>query len=84
MNAPEIPYRMYTADVVALAKISRSTLLRRVRAGQFPKPVDRGKQFIFSGIAVYAALGIIQSEAAGGQSPWSKALDEMRREAGRD
>ncbi len=46
------------AEICRLAKISRPTLTRRVQAGKYPKPVDRGRETLISRRAVYQALGI--------------------------
>jgi predicted site-specific integrase-resolvase len=46
------------AEVCAIAHLSRVTIQRRVKAGRFPAPIDRGREAIFDRKAVYGALGI--------------------------
>lgn len=65
----QIPERMYTSEVLEVARYSRSTLNAKRKAGEFPDPIDRGRQDIYSGRAVYTALGIIESTAAT-TNPW--------------
>lgn len=85
MQPADIPHRMYTSEVLALARISRATLRDRQRRGAFPRHIDRGKEFIFSGPEVYRALGIIKdSQDAVSESPWGRALEEMRTDAAKD
>ena len=47
---------MTTAEVVAWLRVSRATLWRRVASGRLPRPVDQGRQAIFSRSEVAAAL----------------------------
>lgn len=51
-----LPMRLTTDDVCRLARYSRATLWRRIKAGQFPAPRDRGRQAIFDRDAVLQAL----------------------------
>lgn len=53
--------RMTTREVMALARISRASLWRRVKAARLPQPVDHAREALFSKPAVIAAL---QAEAA--------------------
>ena len=48
--------RMTTAEVMALARISRATLWRRVASGRLPTPIDQGRQSLFACMAVITAL----------------------------
>ncbi|MBJ7484203.1 helix-turn-helix domain-containing protein [Brevundimonas sp.] len=48
--------RLTTAEVMALARISRATLWRRVASGRLPTPIDHGRQSLFARLAVIAAL----------------------------
>ena len=57
--------RLTTCEVLALLRLSRATLWRRIAAGRFPAPVDRGRQALFSRAAVLTALN------AGDQTPHS-------------
>jgi hypothetical protein len=72
-----IPARMYTSEVLALAKWKcTSTLRKRQKEGRFPAPVDRGREMIFNGRDVYQALGLIDNAApAVKEDPIMKALE---------
>lgn len=48
--------RLTTAEVMALARISRATLWRRVASGRLPMPIDRARQSLFARAAVITAL----------------------------
>lgn len=48
--------RLTTDEVLALARISRASLWRRVADGRLPLPIDRGRQALFSRAAVIDAL----------------------------
>lgn len=73
----QIPFRMYTSEVLALAKWqSVGTLLARRKQGKFPHPIDRGREQIYDGHAVYAALGKI-ADVAPKEDPILKALESM-------
>lgn len=69
MQQFEIPPRMYASDVLKLAKFGRATLAAKIKRGEFPKHVDRGKEYIFDGRAVYQALGLIDNSAMK-SNPW--------------
>lgn len=49
--------RLTTQEVCALARISSSTLWRRISCGRFPPPVDRARTALFDFSEVQAALG---------------------------
>lgn len=67
--------RLTTEEVMALARISRASLWRRVGDGRLPKPIDRARQALFSRVAVIEAL-------APTRRPLSQALiTEARLEA---
>lgn len=51
-----VAQRMTTAEVMALARISRATLWRRVASGRLPMPIDQGRQSLFARPAIIAAL----------------------------
>lgn len=57
-NVPDVGdvQRMTTDEVLALARISRASLWRRVADGRLPPPIDRGRQALFNRAAVLAAL----------------------------
>lgn len=52
--------RLTTAEVCALARFSRATLWRRIRAGEMPAPVDHGRQALFLAVDVERVLGAIK------------------------
>lgn len=61
MGSADLPTRLTTPEVLALARYSRATLARRIGAGVMPKPIDRGADGgIFDRDAVLKALGIDQ------------------------
>ena len=74
----EIPPRMYSSDVVKLAKVSMQTLKKRQREGLFPRPIDRGRQDIYLGHQVYEALGLVTpGSPKTDQQRWATALEGM-------
>lgn len=66
MTAPHESYRddlaaverMATGEVLALARISRATLWRRVASGRLPAPIDQGRQSLFLRSEVIRALKV--------------------------
>lgn len=48
--------RLTTKEVCALGRFSSSTLWRRVRNGEFPPPIDQGREAIFDREQVQNAL----------------------------
>lgn len=48
--------RMTTGEVLALARISRATLWRRIACGRLPRPVDQAREALFSKSEVIQAL----------------------------
>lgn len=55
--------RLTTPEVCALARYSKSTLWKRIDAGQMPAPIDRGGGgFIFDRDAVLKALGMFEAD----------------------
>jgi predicted DNA-binding transcriptional regulator AlpA len=73
-RGPEALERMTTQEVMALARISRATLWRRVAARRLPAPVDQGRQALFLKVDVLAAL---QGEAAGPVSVTVAAVQRL-------
>ena len=75
----EIPGRMYTSEVLELARWKcYSTLRKRQKEGLFPMPIDRGAEAIYSGKAVYKALGLIDEETEyPAEDPIMKALESL-------
>lgn len=47
--------RLTTSEVLALLRISRATLWRRIAEERLPRPLDRGRQSLFSKAAVVEA-----------------------------
>lgn len=58
----DIPPRMFTSEVLELARFGYGTLRQKQKRGEFPKHVDRGREYIFDGRAVYKALGLVIDE----------------------
>jgi len=73
---PEDVARLTTDEVLALTRISRATLWRRVASGRLPGPIDQGRQSLFLKSAVLSAL---RREA--GQSLTRTVAVEQRLEA---
>lgn len=53
---PDDIIRLTTTEVCALARISRTTLWRRIRAGRMPKKIDQANEALFSADEVFAVL----------------------------
>lgn len=47
--------RLTTSEVLALLRISRATLWRRIAQGRLPRPQDHGRQALFCKAAVVEA-----------------------------
>jgi predicted DNA-binding transcriptional regulator AlpA len=62
--------RMTTGEVLALARISRATLWRRIACGRLPRPVDQAREALFSKVEVIQAL------ASAKQDPASVAIEQ--------
>lgn len=77
-----LPPRIYTSEVVRLARYSVTTLWRKRRKGEMPAPIDYGEEDIFDRDAVLKALGMIQdaapSAAEADDDPWSVNPDAIR------
>lgn len=76
MNLETLPPRIPASTVCRLAGYTKSTLINRIACGKMPKPVDRGKENLFSTKDVLEKLGL------GGKSesvnPFKKALDAYK------
>lgn len=73
-----IPARMYTSEVLALAKWKTPATLRARQArGDFPKHVDRSREFIYDGRQVYEALGLLPKDTAPKRDSIMEALDRL-------
>jgi len=73
----KIPARMYTSEVLALARFSRATMRERQRNGTFPAPIDRGAEHIYSGPDVYRALKLTDGPAPDSGDRIMRALDQV-------
>lgn len=58
---PDAEPRITMSEFCSISKVSRVTVMRRAEAGKYPKPIDRGREFLFDRRAVYVALGIVQT-----------------------
>ncbi|MBU1325730.1 MAG: hypothetical protein KJ676_10845 [Alphaproteobacteria bacterium] len=67
--------RMTTGEVLALARISRATLWRRISCGRLPRPVDQARQ------ALFLKADVLQALAAVRQSDSISVAIEQRLEA---
>ena len=70
--------RLTTHEVLALARISRATLWRRVASGRLPPPIDFGRQALFSRVAVVAALAL-EATATSRTLETERRLEALRR-----
>lgn len=70
-----IPKRMFTSEVLEIARWGPSKLHEKRRAGEFPEPIDRGKELIYDGPSVYRALGLIDENPRSARDPWLEALN---------
>ncbi|MBB1178048.1 hypothetical protein DSM05_02620 [Pseudomonas sp. FW305-3-2-15-E-TSA4] len=67
--------RMTTGEVLALARISRATLWRRIQCGRLPPPVDQARQ------ALFLRADVVQALAAARQPDSISVAIEQRLEA---
>ncbi|MEI9995159.1 MAG: hypothetical protein WDM91_11230 [Rhizomicrobium sp.] len=86
LPSPAVAPRIMLSEVIAIARVSRVTIQRRVIAGKFPNAIDRGREMIFERRAVYEHLGI-RTEGAdnvGAENPWERGAHAIaeRRAAG--
>jgi len=66
----DLPPRLTTAEVCALARYGRSTLAREIRQGRMPAPIRTGRPQIFLRDAVLQALGLLAPPEPINQSSW--------------
>lgn len=70
--------RITTSEVLELARYGRHTLWKRIRQGRFPKPVDRGRENLWSRADVEKALGLstedVKDEA---ENPFRAAIHAL-------
>lgn len=55
LPSPATIERLTTSEVLALLRISRATLWRRIADGRLPRPQDHGRQALFCKAAVVEA-----------------------------
>jgi predicted DNA-binding transcriptional regulator AlpA len=80
---PDEEPRIAISEICHIAKISRSTVQRRIKKGIMPNPIDRGHEQLFDRKAVYKALGIclISGDDSPSENPWlrgARAITEHR------
>ncbi len=71
--------RPTTHEVMALARISRATLWRRVLAGRLPPPIDQARQALFLKSAVMLALAVEPSRPHSAAVAAEQRLEALRR-----
>lgn len=58
-DAATLPLRITTTQVLDLAGISQPTLAKRIAAGDMPRSVDKGVEYLYDRDAVLKALGLL-------------------------
>lgn len=77
----DLPPRLYTSDVLKIARFSYSELRKRQANKLFPRHIDRGKQYIYDKNEVLAALGLIDSEEGiKHNDPFKQGLEKLGRD----
>lgn len=71
--------RMTTREVMALARISRASLWRRIKAARLPQPVDHAREALFSKAAVITALHAEAAQPASFTVAAVQRLEALRR-----
>lgn len=71
----DVPLRMFTSEVLELARWGQQKLIERRKEEKFPDPIDRGKEDIYDGYEVYRALGLIKNDPREETDPWMDALN---------
>lgn len=72
----DLPPRLYTSDVLKLARFSYSELRKRQKQELFPSHIDRGKEYIYDRDEVLAALGLIEpTKGIVHNDPFKKGLE---------
>lgn len=84
----DLPHRMTGSQVCKLAGWSKSTLAARIKSGQIPAPVDRGKGgYLFLRDEVLIALGLAEPARPRTLEPdaaWSFEAGAVNRRLDRD
>lgn len=78
-DASEAIARLTTAEVLSLLRISRATLWRRIAAEQLPRPVDHGRQALFSKSAVLEAASRSDARLRSYSVATEVRLEQLRR-----
>ena len=78
-EASEGVERLTTHEVMALARISRATLWRRVLAGRLPPPIDQARQSLFLKSAVMLALAVESTRPHSAAVAAEQRLEALRR-----
>ena len=71
--------RLTTQEVLALARVSKATLWRRIAQGRLPAPVDRGRQALFVRAAVLEALRVSNQTPLSHTLATEDRLEALRR-----
>lgn len=77
-QSAELVERVTTREVMALARISRATLWRRVASGRLPQPVDQARQALFLKAHVIQALSIPTAQPASVSVAIEQRLEVLR------
>lgn len=77
----DLPARLYTSEVLKLARFGPVKLREKQARGEFPQPIDRGKQNIYARDQVLEALGLIdQPRRNPDNDPFRKGLEKIGRD----
>lgn len=71
--------RMTTGEVLALARISRATMWRRIACGRLPRPVDQARQALFLKADVIQALATATAQPVSISVAIEQRLEALRR-----
>jgi len=78
LDPNNLPCRIMTSEVLELARFGSSKLRQKQKLGEFPNPIDRGKQSIYDRDQVLAALGLIEPvEGSAHHDPFRKGLERL-------
>jgi hypothetical protein len=80
MDLQDLPARLLTSEVLKLARFGTVKLRQKQIRGEFPQPIDRGKQNIYARDQVLEALGLIdQPQRNAENDPFRKGLETLGR-----
>lgn len=78
INPQNLPARIMTSEVLKLARYGHTKLRKKLKSGEFPQPIDRGKQLIWNRDEVLIALGYIEpQQGIAHNDPFKKGLQEL-------